>query len=176
MAGPFYEQVRLRSLDRVFEAVIGQDRDDGTEFLLRKYVFPARAARRNQDNPGPFRYVDARSFANLPGGAADHVFEKESDQNPGRGSRDGRSITLRFGKGTIDLPPQGRTRGLAEPSAAASPVSAAMTGRRQIRCSPRHEGDASGPRVNGGNLRTKSWFAHRYANSLKIEAPPCHFA
>jgi hypothetical protein len=51
-----------------------------------------------------------------------------------------------------------------------------MTGRRQIRCSPRHEGDASGPRVNGGNLRTKSWFAHRCANSLKIEAPPCHFA
>src|SRR5215471_10621395 len=74
MAGPFYEQVRLRSLDRVFEAVVGQDRDDVTEFLLRKYVFPARAARRNQDNPGPFRYVDARSFANLPGGAADHVF------------------------------------------------------------------------------------------------------
>ena len=54
--------------------------------------------------------------------------EKESDQNPGRGSRDGRSITLRFGKGAIDLPPQGRTRRIAEPSAAASPVSAAMTG------------------------------------------------
>ena len=42
-------------------------------------------------------------------------------------------ITLRFGKGAIDLSPQGRTRRIAEPSAAASPVSAAMTGRRQIR-------------------------------------------
>src|SRR3974377_1078934 len=54
--------------------------------------------------------------------------EKESDQNPGRGSRDGRSITLRFGKGAIDLSPQGRTRRISEPSAAASPVSATMTG------------------------------------------------
>ena len=54
--------------------------------------------------------------------------EEESDQNPGRGSRDGRSITLRFGKGAIDLPPQGRTRRIAEPSAAASPIPAALTG------------------------------------------------
>ena len=34
-----------------------------------------------------------------------------------------------LGKGTIDLPPQGRTRRIAEPSAAASPVSAAVTSR-----------------------------------------------
>jgi hypothetical protein len=39
--------------------------------------------------------------------------EKESDQNPGQGSRDGRGITLRFGKGAIDLSPQGRTRRIA---------------------------------------------------------------
>src|SRR6516225_5988090 len=34
-------------------------------------------------------------------------------------------------------------------------------------------------RVSGGNWRTKlnvTWFAHRCANPLKIEAPPCHFA
>ena len=52
--------------------------------------------------------------------------EEESDQNPGRGSRDGRSVNLRFGKGASDLPPQGRTRRIAEPSAAASPVPAAV--------------------------------------------------
>ena len=55
--------------------------------------------------------------------------EKKSDQNASRRSRDGRGITLRFGKGAIDLSPQGRTRRIAEPSAAASPVSAALTGR-----------------------------------------------
>jgi hypothetical protein len=69
--------------------------------------------------------------------------EKESDQNPGRRSRDGRSLALRSGKGAIDLSPQGRTCRIAVPSAAASPVSAAMTGRSQIRCGPRHERDAS---------------------------------
>jgi hypothetical protein len=53
--------------------------------------------------------------------------EKESDQNPGRGSRDGRGITLRFGKGAIDLSPQERTRRIAKPSATASPVSVAIT-------------------------------------------------
>jgi len=53
--------------------------------------------------------------------------EKESDQNPCGGSRDGRGITLRFGKGAIDLPPQGRTRRITEPPAAASPIPAPMT-------------------------------------------------
>ena len=48
----------------------------------------------------------------------------------------------------VSLSPQGRTRRIAEPSAAASPVSAAMTGRRHICCSPRHEGHASGPRAS----------------------------
>jgi hypothetical protein len=55
-----------------------------------------------------------------------------------------------------------------------------MTARRQIRCNPRHEGDASGPRASvAANWRSKlnvRWFAHRTANPLKIEAPPCHFA
>ena len=41
--------------------------------------------------------------------------EKEPHQNPGRGSSDGRGITLRLGKGATDLPPQGCTRRLAEP-------------------------------------------------------------
>ena len=54
--------------------------------------------------------------------------KKESDQNPSRGSRNRRSITVRFGKGTIDLPPQGRTPRIAEPCAAASPILAAVTG------------------------------------------------
>jgi hypothetical protein len=34
-------------------------------------------------------------------------------------------------------------------------------------------------RVSGGDWRAKlnvTWFAHRCANPLKIEAPPCHFA
>jgi hypothetical protein len=48
----------------------------------------------------------------------------------------------------VSLSPQGRTRRIVEPSAAASPVSAAMTGHRHICCSPRHEGDASGPRAS----------------------------
>jgi translation initiation factor IF-1 len=52
-------------------------------------------------------------------------------------------VALRSGKGAIDLSPQGRTCRIAGPSAAASPVSAAMTGRSQIRCGPRHERDAS---------------------------------
>ena len=37
-------------------------------------------------------------------------------------------IALRFGKATTDLPPQGCTRRLAEPSTAASAISAAVTG------------------------------------------------
>ena len=41
------------------------------------------------------------------------------------------SITLRFGEGAIDLPPQGRTRQLAEPSAAASPIPATVTANGQ---------------------------------------------
>ena len=53
-------------------------------------------------------------------------------------------------------------------------------GRRQIPCSPRHEGDVSKhARVSGGNWRTKLnviWFAHRCPNPLKIEAPSRHFA
>jgi hypothetical protein len=57
-------------------------------------------------------------------------------------------VQLDNGHQLVDLSPQGRTCRIAEPSAAASPVSAAMTGRGQIRCSPRHEGDASGPRAS----------------------------
>ena len=41
------------------------------------------------------------------------------------------SITLRFGEGAIDLRPQGRTRQLAEPSAAASPIPATVTANGQ---------------------------------------------
>jgi hypothetical protein len=69
----FDQKVGLCRGDGVLETLIGEDRDDRTQLLLREQILRAGAFGREQDDARGFGDVDARERANLPRRLADDV-------------------------------------------------------------------------------------------------------